>query len=325
MKRNYPLAGPLLCLLLWLASQPVYAQATRELLDKEWRYTDSPEAGVHYWLITKNRENHLRGLVMHFYGPDSVRLRGNLDGASYEGECTLFYPNGQMEARGTYAADARVGLWEEWYPNGRLRERGNYLETGEKYNFTRLPKTEYVIESFWDSTGTQLVKDGTGTYATLDGARVREKGQFENGKKTGTWLGFREDGKPFFEETYAGGKLVAGVSRDENGRQFTYGEADQVQMPAFKGGLEALQRYLQKNLKYPSEARQRKVQGFVFIRFTIKPSGALTNIGLFTKGPHIALENEAIRVVQAMPDWIPGTQHGQPVKVDYVLPIRFVF
>lgn len=316
----------MLCLLLWLSTQPGYAQAVRELLDKDWHYTDDPEAGVHYWLITKNRENNPRGLVMHFYGPDSVRTRGNLEGASYEGECTFFYPNGRMEAKGTFAAGARVGFWEEWYPNGQLRERGNYVETGEKHNFTRQPKTEYVLESFWDATGTQLVKDGTGTYvATFDDAQVRERGQFENGKKTGTWLGFREDGKPFFEETYAGGKLAAGRSHDENGRQFAYGEADHAQMPAFKGGMEGLQRYLQKKLKYPPDARQRKVQGFVYMRFTIKPSGALTDIGLFTKGPHIALENEAFRVIQAMPDWIPGTQHGQPVKVEYVLPIRFVF
>ncbi len=308
-----------------LVSLTCLSQPQRELLDSNWNYTHSPEAARYYRIITKKADFTPSGLVMLFYGQDSVRIKGKLQGSEYEGEVSYYYPNGQLQAKGALKEGHRTGFWEEWYQNGQLREKGQYSQKKNKDNFLNTPRTEYVIDSFWDSTGKQLITNGTGSYiSTSEGKHIREEGQYEQGKKSGLWKGYFEDGKLFYEENFADGILTAGTSFNRSGEKFTYSEETKEKMPEFTGGLQALQRHLQRNLKYPADARMTKRQGSVFVRFIIEESGEISNISLFTRGPGSSLEDEAIRVVRIMPAWVPGKQHGQPVKVEYVLPVRFV-
>jgi TonB family protein len=252
-------------------------------------------------------------------------MKGNLAGASPEGEYSYFYSNGRLESKGTFAEGYKTGFWEEWYSSGQIRTRGKHITTDNKFNFTNQPKTEYVIESFWDSAGMQLIKDGTGPYfSTYDGSKIKEKGQFLSGYKSGAWTGYFENGNILFEEQYDKGVLLSGISYNPAGLKFEYDERSKEKMPEFKGGMSALQRYLQKSLRYPAAARRLRAQGFVYVRFLVSEAGTLTDISLFTKGPDISLEEEALRVVRAMPEWTPGEEHGQPVRVEYVLPVRFV-
>jgi len=80
--------------------------------------------------------------------------------------------------------------------------------------------------------------------------------------------------------------------------------------------------YLQRNLKYPREARDYDVQGRVIVKFVVDEEGHV--IGVHTPEPrHFALDREARRVVREMPSWRPGIQDGKPVKVFYTLPISF--
>jgi periplasmic protein TonB len=96
--------------------------------------------------------------------------------------------------------------------------------------------------------------------------------------------------------------------------------------PAFTGGNKAMMKYLHDNITYPKDAEDNGVEGTVFVDFIITGNGNVREV-LVTDGPDdeasASLRAEAIRVVSAMPRWVPGKQNGQPVQVCYSLPISF--
>jgi protein TonB len=94
-------------------------------------------------------------------------------------------------------------------------------------------------------------------------------------------------------------------------------------MPEFPGGESALYKYLGKNIVYPTMAQESGVQGRVYVTFVVEINGNITDIKV-VRGIGGGCDEEAIRVVKAMPSWNPGRQRGQPVRVQYILPVRFV-
>lgn len=94
------------------------------------------------------------------------------------------------------------------------------------------------------------------------------------------------------------------------------------EMPEYPGGQEALMQFLASNIKYPAEAQKEKIEGKVYVKFIVSKIGKVTNTEII-RGVHETLDNEALRVVNAMPDWKPGTQRGKPVAVEYTIPINF--
>lgn len=103
-----------------------------------------------------------------------------------------------------------------------------------------------------------------------------------------------------------------------NGKVFDVVE----QMPQFPGGMPALMKWLQDNMKYPKEAQDAKQQGRVIVSFVVEKDGSITNVRV-VKSVTPSLDEEAIRVVKAMPKWNPGMQNGEPVRVNYTVPILF--
>lgn len=94
------------------------------------------------------------------------------------------------------------------------------------------------------------------------------------------------------------------------------------QPPKFPGGMEAMMEYLQANLTYPPDARKDGIQGRVFVRFVVERDGTLSDIAIL-RGAGGGLDEEAVRVVKGMPAWEPGLQKGEPVRVQFILPISF--
>lgn len=92
--------------------------------------------------------------------------------------------------------------------------------------------------------------------------------------------------------------------------------------PAFPGGENALLKYLGENLKYPAIAMENDVQGVVVIRFIVEKDGRI-NYPEILRGIGNGCEQEALRVVRAMPKWEPGLKDGKPVRVQFTLPVRF--
>ncbi|WP_111308404.1 energy transducer TonB [Confluentibacter sediminis] len=83
-----------------------------------------------------------------------------------------------------------------------------------------------------------------------------------------------------------------------------------------------MQAHVVKNFQYPEVALELGIHGRVSVIFTIDKDGSITNIK--TRGPDKLLENEAVRIINALPKMIPGKQRGKPVPVPFSMPINFV-
>lgn len=95
------------------------------------------------------------------------------------------------------------------------------------------------------------------------------------------------------------------------------------QMPSFPGGDAALMKFLRDNVKYPHIAQEHGIQGRVYVSFVVGKDGTIRDVAV-GRSVDPALDNEAIRVVKAMPKWQPGKQRGKSVNVKYMLPVNFV-
>ncbi|NID10881.1 TonB family protein [Fibrella aestuarina] len=94
------------------------------------------------------------------------------------------------------------------------------------------------------------------------------------------------------------------------------------QMPEFPGGQAALLNYLQRTLRYPAAASSANISGRVVVGFIVNADGSLADFQLM-KGLGFGTDEEALRVLKAMPKWKPGRQSGRPVRVRFNLPIWF--
>jgi periplasmic protein TonB len=96
-----------------------------------------------------------------------------------------------------------------------------------------------------------------------------------------------------------------------------------VEDPAeFPGGERALYKYIQNSVKYPVIAQENGVQGKVYVKFVVNESGKVSNASIL-RGSDPSLNNEALRVINSLPDFKPGKQRGNPVKVFYTAVINF--
>ena len=96
-----------------------------------------------------------------------------------------------------------------------------------------------------------------------------------------------------------------------------------VAEPQFPGGYIALTNYFQEHIKYPEFCKMYKVDGKVYVKFVVTEDGSVTEVAIL-HGVEAHLDEEAIRVVKAMPKWTPGNRNGVPVKSNYTLPVNFV-
>lgn len=104
----------------------------------------------------------------------------------------------------------------------------------------------------------------------------------------------------------------------KNNKVFTEVE----QAPGYPGGVDKFFKFLQQNIKYPAEARNKKIQGKVFVSFIVEKDGSLSNIKV-VRDPGAGCGAEALRVMKLSPKWNPGIQNGKKVRVQYTLPIAF--
>lgn len=94
------------------------------------------------------------------------------------------------------------------------------------------------------------------------------------------------------------------------------------EMPSFPGGGTALLKFLQENMVYPKQARDEWISGTVYVSFVVEKDGTISDPRVL-RGIGGGCDEEALRAVNAMPVWTPGMRDGEPVRVQYNLPIQF--
>lgn len=93
-------------------------------------------------------------------------------------------------------------------------------------------------------------------------------------------------------------------------------------MAEYPGGFEKMAEFLGKNIVYPEEAKEKNIQGTVLVSFVVEKNGKITDAKV-VRSIGGGCDEEALRVVNAMPKWKPGMQNGKKVRVQFALPIKF--
>ena len=92
--------------------------------------------------------------------------------------------------------------------------------------------------------------------------------------------------------------------------------------PEFPGGVQAMNEFLNRNIRYPPLAFEQGISGRVMVQFIVERDGSLSDV-VAVMGPDPSLNREAVRVVSAMPNWQPARQGGETVRVRFTLPVTF--
>lgn len=140
--------------------------------------------------------------------------------------------------------------------------------------------------------------------------------------------------------TFLAGQVEVDTNKNETPREHLFFETNTEvykvveEMPRFPGcedlgtrpqkedcAMRKMLEFIYGNLQVPPLAREGNYAGSVFVEFIVEKDGTLTNATV-KKEPGGGWGAEVLRVVNSMPMFIPGKQHGEPVRVQYQLPVR---
>lgn len=116
--------------------------------------------------------------------------------------------------------------------------------------------------------------------------------------------------------------LQNGNTNDENTEIIDEIYTEVEVMPNFPGGQARMLSFIGKKVRYPAIAKENNIQGKVYVQFVINKDGSISDAQVL-RGIGGGCDEEALRAVNAMPNWIPGEQRGKPVRTRFVLPVNF--
>ena len=94
--------------------------------------------------------------------------------------------------------------------------------------------------------------------------------------------------------------------------------------PLFNGGdATEFAKYVARNMQYPQNCKEAKIDGRVLLSFTVSSQGKVSSVRILRSSESVELDSEAVRVVKSSPDWTPATKDGKPVPVTFTFPVIF--
>ena len=93
-------------------------------------------------------------------------------------------------------------------------------------------------------------------------------------------------------------------------------------MPSFPGGMDALKKFLERNLTNPANLNEGEIVS-VKVQFIVGYDGKLKGFTVLEDGGD-EFNREVIRVLKKMPTWNPGKSQGENVSVYYTIPVKFI-
>ncbi len=143
----------------------------------------------------------------------------------------------------------------------------------------------------------------------LDPSTIHSMNVVKEGDETAIYIALKKDGANF--------DYLAQKSKSED-EVFTIVE----QQPEYPGGKDALYSYIASEIKYPEAAKKQGIEGPVYVEFVVGIDGAISDVRA-VKGIGAGCDEEAVRVIKGVSNFIPGKQRGKKVAVKMVIPIHF--
>lgn len=206
-----------------------------------------------------------------------------------------YYINGTLQMTGFFKSiepDIKIGLFKYYNENGTLDSEGNYKSDKK--------------EGEWKDY------DSTGILFSVT--------NYESGNRNGKMIYYYSNGVVKRDEFYKEGKFIEGKCFSSTGEEIEFFPYEED--PIYIGGMSEFSNFLIATIVYPEKANKEGIQGRVLIGFVIDKNGEVIDEKVL-KSVHPLLDEEALRVVKNMPNWIPGKIDGKPVKSRYQVPINF--
>ena len=225
----------------------------------------------------------------------------------------------------------KVGQEKIWSDLGVLTHEGQYIDG----------KETGLIKNYHYQTG-ELLSEGNYRKGKREGlwkfyhsdGRLTNQTKYKNGLKEGEHVSYAEDGEIAAKIEYRSDTIY-------NSQILKVVDAMNVlnrseQMPMFGDGCPEKESIEEKkkcsdhkmlvtiysNLRYPPMAREYGLEGTAYVSFTVNKSGRIEDV-FVKRGLNQEITDELYRVVKLLDAWIPGEQDGEPVSVQYTLPVRF--
>ncbi len=292
--KHYMTFKPVFLLVVFLFSYSVYGQHGKvTYFDANWKKCE-PYAASFYRKVEKKENKHWK-INDYYYIDGSIQMTGYFkkrSGKIKDGHFVYYYRGGQNVSEGDYKEDKRTGLWTFWFENGQKISEGSY-KAG--------------------------LKTGNWTYWYENGNKNKE-GAFLDGKKDGRWRWYFENGKLSSDEYYKHGSRISYHFFDEEGNDVPLAEAEYN--PSFPGGKDSLVKFIKANLEYPDMVKAH--QGKVVVKLIVDKSGKISDYEIYKSAYH-RLNEEALRVVGMMPDFVPAKRHNRAVSGYMYLPVLFTY
>lgn len=263
--------------------------------------------------------------ILEFYKNGSKKLIGEVSSFDpkiiYEGSILSFDSKGKKVSLINYLKGDPINSAYYYYPNGKLKKLIEYGTSGMEEFVSYNKYYHYKMIAYFDSLGVQNVNHGNGYCIEVDPKdKTFEEGLYKDGLRDSIWKGVSDTSHSVFEEIYKEGKLISGVLTKTNGQVFTYSKV--FILPAYKGGVAAFSRYLANHIKYPMDAFNGNISGYVHLSFVVEKDGTLTDFKVLQ---HVwpSMDAEALRVLKGSRDWEAGKYRGVPVRVVFIQPIAF--
>lgn len=267
------------------------------------------------------------------YLPNGQLIEAYQGDANQDGITSLFFENGRLHRRFSHRDGKISEVLETFDLQGNPIDGGTLFDGRGSYVTYYPPKTDEdsLLSILAVLNYSEGVIDGPLRYFYRNG-NIYIQGNTNEGKQTGTWKFYDEQGIAFLIDFPFSGiphNLPDHISLDLPRNPDLYylmkiSELSDVQpqMPSFQGGESAFVNFLIKNTVYPVSARHSGAQGIVFLTIVIDEIGDINDIEVL-RGLQSDIDEEAIRVIRCMPRWNPGLIYGIPTKVRFNMPFRF--
>jgi TonB family protein len=264
--------------------------------NQNWEQSTKQDANYYRIVSTDTSSGSFRFFVRDFYLSGQVQMTGTYKSIrpdNKDGQFIYYYENGQQQRDCHYRDNTLNGIFREWYRSGQQKNEQEY-------------------------------KNGLldGIYKTWrENGSLKMEARYVRGKKNGNFKTYYENGQPIRNDLYEADRLVEGFCFTPDGDPTEY--FPYMVMPQFQDGQTGLRKFIERELKYPPEAKRKGYQGYVIVVFTVDEEGNVKDPQI-VNGDREYFNKEALRVVNLFPKWIPGKVDGIPSPVHVTVPIEFL-
>jgi len=270
--------------------------------------------------------NRFFNIVSYYTATDSMKSFAysrdstvGVFGWKYVGESTTYHPNGQLKSLEKFDTNgSAIDSSYYYYPTGKLKMLVTQVES-EQNPFTGSPITKPYYLLYMDSLGNYLLKRGNGFIRfDYDNGDYIE-GELKDNEREGNWVGWNMESR--YEEQYLAGVLQSGKRFRANGELISYDSdtKESAPMPFLK--MDQFMKAVSRQIDLPDHLIAQLKSSIINVRFIVNKDGRLSDFKYDNDIPS-GVKGKITTAIQSAGPWKPGRLQGEPVAINYTVPIR---